>query len=567
MQRVRDIILAHTPLSPMASMDTAFSRFSEDPSLSVLAIVQDDRPVGLLERQFFLARFQEYSASSAGNIGVQSRSVANLRSRNPFVVDADMSVNALVELVLNERPEVLQDGFIAVDDDFAFVGAAGGREILAACQNNRAQHDDELTKTRQALRESERRAQSASNAKKTFVAMVGQEIRSPLNVILGLVDGLARTELSHKQAAMANTIRDAGEHLFRILNDVLDFSQIEAGKLSFEDRDFDVDQVLRETEAMWRPVAETKGLAFELSCGAGLMRFGRGDVVRIRQVIFNLLENAVQASERGKVHIHFESAPGPLLRGRVRDSGTPISDKERERIFKPFAQNDVLQSSDQNSSGLGLSIARSIVRLMGGQIGADALPDSGNEFWFELPLAHATTNLAQAPVVKPQRAGLSGLRILAAEDNRSNRLVLTTMLDAFGCEYVLVENGLEATRMAQAELFDVILMDVQMPLMDGLRATQMIRTQSGSCQNVPIIALTAHAGEEERRRCFAAGMNEHLEKPLNPSTVLAVIQAVLADPEQNRRDLNQNIAADRPWWLGAGSNRRPAGYESAALTI
>jgi signal transduction histidine kinase/DNA-binding NarL/FixJ family response regulator len=380
--------------------------------------------------------------------------------------------------------------------------------------------------------EEKERAEEGSRAKSEFLAMMSHEIRTPMNGVLGTIGLLQNTDLTLHQAKLVGTARESAEHLLTLINDILDFSKLEAGRIDLEEIDFDLPHLVESVISMMNPRAVMKGLTMTSTVPVDTPRFLRGDPGRLRQILFNLAGNAVKFTDRGTVTLEVEAAAMDdgryLLTFRVRDTGIGIPADKINRLFGKFSQADSSIARRFGGTGLGLAISKQLVELMGGRIGVDSVAGQGSVFWFALPLSAGqpvTTQIEDMAVDGPatQRA----LRILVAEDNQVNQMVISMMLRQLGHQVDVVINGIEACEQVQKAPYDLVLMDMQMPEMDGLTATQTIRRLPQDCAKIPIVALTANAMEGDRERYIAAGMDDYVAKPISLPQLIAAMNRVL----------------------------------------
>lgn len=372
------------------------------------------------------------------------------------------------------------------------------------------------------------RAEAGARAKSIFLATMSHEIRTPLNGIIGSVDLLRDSSMSPDQQRKLTVVAECSDTLLALIDDILDFTKLEAGPVEFEKVPVRIDQVIRAVLETVRHRAEAKGLALNFFC-----QFGgavKSDPTRLRQILFNLIGNAVKFTARGEIRIVCRIEAGELV-VEVSDTGIGVPDEMRDRLFKDFSQVDVTINRRFGGSGLGLAICHRIVIGLQGQIGVRSLKPHGSCFWFRIPIEIASEDAVPHNVEQARRAGsgrLSG-RVLLAEDNNINRTVAIEMLNRLGVTVATAIDGEEAVNMALATSFSAILMDVQMPGTDGITATQMLR-QCGC--DTPIIALTSNALSSDRTACLAAGMNDFIAKPINRAKIEEALRPWLTAPNQ-----------------------------------
>ncbi len=385
-------------------------------------------------------------------------------------------------------------------------------------------------------------AESANTAKSAFVANMSHEIRTPLNGVIGIAGALARTRLSASQREMVALVESSGMLLERLLSDILDQAKIEAGKFQLQVTDFDLRQEIGAAAELMRVRADEKGLAFQVAYSDTASGWFEGDAVRIRQIISNLASNAIKFTEAGEVAVRVDltrsdQAGGPaILSIEVADTGIGFDAEVAGRLFGRFVQADGSNSRKFGGTGLGLAICKALIELMGGEITAASTPGEGSVFRVTIPLRPAArTGEHPGPAVTPATGLASSerrLRILLAEDHPTNQRVVQLILEPIGIELVTVDNGQEAVGAYGPGLFDLILMDMQMPVMDGLAATRAIRAleRNAGWPPTPIAMFTANAMDEHLLLAAQAGANHHIAKPITPERLLAGIEQAL-NPE------------------------------------
>ncbi|MEO1382798.1 MAG: ATP-binding protein, partial [Bacteroidota bacterium] len=400
----------------------------------------------------------------------------------------------------------------------------------------------EIKEKNQQLIQAKEVAESGAKAKANFLATMSHEIRTPLNGVIGMAELIMNTNLDEEQQDQLQIIRNSSENLLTIINDILDFSKVESGKLTLEAQDIDLYGCIQQVIDLFTPQAKVKNLQLFADIAETVPQMVRGDRVRLSQILTNLVSNAVKFTEKGRVKVSVEQIPhlqdGKIqLKIGVHDTGIGIPEDKIDQLFKAFEQVDASTTRRFGGTGLGLAICKQLVALMEGEIWIESQLNVGTTFFFTLQLAHAAQSVApdRVPALDKGHKSLGGsntlntslstlypMQILIAEDNRINQRIAQKIFGSLGYEIHLVPDGQKAWEAVTHRKYDVIMMDVQMPILDGLAATQKIR-QSPLFPQPIIIAMTANAMQEDRQRCLDAGMDDYITKPIKPSSIQEVL--------------------------------------------
>ncbi|HEX4033127.1 MAG TPA: ATP-binding protein [Solirubrobacteraceae bacterium] len=478
----------------------------------------------------FAAQFAvDFTAARLRDLFAFGKTLAELVQQS-WVVVVDAALSG-VGLLVAER---VHDHPIAALAPLPLLG------LVAMFARERRQRLESLIELNTAYRRARDEAIEASEMKSAFLRNVSHEIRTPMNGVIGMNELLLQTPLSDEQRGYAEQVEQSSEHMLAIINDILDISQIETGRVELEPSEFALQEAVEGACVSAGLEAQAKGLELEMSVDSRLPRWVRGDSARVRQVLSNLVGNAVKFSSSGVVEVRVR--PGEETSRvifEVRDHGIGIDPAALERMFEPFMQADVSTTRKYGGNGLGLAIAKEIVDLMGGAIGADSKPGKGSTFWFELPLPGVVSNVPQAG---RERASAIGERrydpnaplVLVVEDSPVNRLVTVHVLERCGFRVHVVNDGREALEALGTQPYEAVLMDCQMPEVDGYEATRELRRREEKGDHrTPVIAMTAHAMSGDRERCLAAGMDDYIAKPVRSQALVTVLRKWIPEARPN----------------------------------
>lgn len=389
------------------------------------------------------------------------------------------------------------------------------------------------------LRRAKDAAEESARAKAIFLATMSHELRTPMNGVLGCTQLLQDTALTDPQRQLLETMHRSAESLLVLVNDILDFSKIEAGKMTLEVADVEIRPLIADVITLTSEAAKKKGLIVQVELAPDIPAELRGDSIRLRQVLFNLVGNAIKFTEQGGIHVsvkivpcHQENSDAIVLQWTVKDTGIGITADQQARLFGAYSQAEVSTARRYGGTGLGLMICCQLVELMGGAMMVESVPGKGSSFTYMTSLLPAIQRPTSTQTVQPSIASMANpatpLRILVADDNEINQVVACKFLQKLGCQVEVARNGWEAVNSIAQATYDAVLMDCEMPEMNGYEATQEIRRQEeGTTRHLPIIALTGHASSEDEQKCRQAGMDDVVPKPMTLSTLRAKLERLL----------------------------------------
>ena len=387
---------------------------------------------------------------------------------------------------------------------------------------------ESLVEALEVEREARERAEAADRAKSDLLAVVSRELSAPMDALISMAELLLVSQLDGSQRRYAETLERSARGLRAVLNDILDFARLEAGRCDLSIAPFDLHELIKTAGGSLQAKAEEKALASGVHVGMSCPRYVKGDAARLNQILANLIDNAVKFTERGSVKLHVNAGEtyGKLtLRFDIIDTGVGLSEGEVRRLFQPYVQ--VERTRQPGGTGLGLFIARRLVELMGGEIGCESARGQGSLFWFTIP----TERVARATATGAQANGRLSGHVLAVEDNAVNRMLISAYLEEFGLTYELAASGAEALERLQTNPYDLVLMDIVMPELDGVETTRRIRKMRSPVGEIPIIALTAHTTKDDRQDYLAAGLDAYVSKPIRGRELYAALQPYLAPEE------------------------------------
>ncbi len=525
--------------SGKATSHDADSSFRQDPMLSHIVIIDKKSvPIGLLTRESYYIK-----TGGAYGFALFLKKSLDLIGENDFLqVEVNTSVAEVAELAMSRQLQNLYDPIVVVDENGFLAGTVTIKELLGSAHS-------ELVRSRE-------QAELATLNKSEFIASVSHEIRTPMNAVINMIRAVLQTRLDEEQYDCLETARDASEYLLLLLNDILDISKIEAGKLELENVDADLYSVVNHSVKTMQSKGK-KRVPLNVFIAQDVPQYIKTDPNRLRQVLLNLLGNAMKFTEKGYVNIKLElseesCAERKFIKFSVIDSGIGVPPDKVSTLFEKFTQTNTSIWKRFGGSGLGLSICKKITELFGGRIWHEQNPEGGSIFSFTIeyiPGSRNATPNSYVSVSKNIREFLPGkLNILLVEDGLLNVKTVEIILKKINPQIINAKNGYEALEMLKKYKFDIILMDIEMPEMDGFEATRRFRNgETGDLNDgVPVIAMTAHAFEKYKVKCLEAGMNAFVTKPVNPECLIKEMSAILPEELKNRINPEENSTRNQP---------------------
>jgi signal transduction histidine kinase/AmiR/NasT family two-component response regulator len=525
-------------VSPETTGMDVFARFEREPDTLVIPVVENGLPVGLVERSAFLLKL----ASPLGHAQFGHRPITHAMDPEPAVVEGGVSIDAFCDVLQKDGPATLMRGFI-VTRDGRYHGVGTAASLLQGVNTIQRRQNLELVEQVHVLSDAKTQTVASARARNQFLSMMADELRMPMNGVLAVADLLRRQPLSPQSLAHVATIVESSGTVLRVLEDALDLARAEAGELELSPTATPLRALMDDVQTVWAPRASRDNVTLLVSYEGDTEMAALVDGTRLTQLFNTLIGNALSFARDGVVEAGLKAvAEGNRIRleGRIRDDGAGVEPDRIDTVFDPF-----ILGSGQGGTGLGLAICRQIVDCMGGRIWAEKNPGRGTTFAFDLDVDRTEIEATTATGIEHldregDRAGSP--HILIVDDNGTNRVVAQALCEMFGCTSETAEDGVEALEAVQERRFDLILMDIKMPRMDGVQATQAIRALMGPARDIPIVALTANADADDARRYLTIGMAAVVEKPIKPDCLRLAMNLALGQtaagtaPEQQGRD-------------------------------
>lgn len=538
--RVEDIAVRIAPIGAETTAQAALGLFLSDPSMFAVPVIVNGAALGQVTR----ARLTEALVGPNGRDIHASRSISSFITPNPVMAETGTTVALIAKLAADGNTSALTDGVVVLDDGH-YAGLISPGAILTAVAQENALRARAMKASGRRLEQARAKALDVARDKSTFLAFLSHEIRTPLTGILGVADILQDTVSGAEPRRLARTISESGNHLDRLLGDLLDLSRLEAGKLPVSPFPFDLREFASEARDLWQSRIAGKRLDLRIQVDSESVMRVEADAMRVRQILFNLMSNALKFTENGHVSVALstlEAAGNLKLNMTVSDTGCGISDADKARLFEAFEQARASTAQTHGGSGLGLSIAKGLTALMQGEITLADNPGGGSVFSVTLPVMRAGPRLAVEATHKPRMRSLTLGQILIAEDHPVSALVMSHALTAAGWQVETVTNAGDAIARAMEAPYQAILTDIHMPGGSGETVVRTLRTTTGPNQLAPILAVTADISAERKAACELAGFSSLIEKPIRPRALVATLADVLMDDEETGWELGAKRA-------------------------
>ena len=534
-----EVLSVHTEaVSPETPGIDVLARFEREPDTLVIPVVENGLPVGLVERNTFLLKL----ASPLGHAQFGHRPITHAMDPEPAVVEGGVSIDAFCDVLQKDSPAVLMRGFI-VTREGRYQGVGTAASLLQAVNAIQRRQNLELVEQVRVLSDTQTQAVASARARNQFLNMMADELRMPMNGVLAVADLLRRQPLSPLSHTHVATIVESSGTALRVLEDALDLARAEAGELELNPTATPLRALMDDVQTVWAPHASRDNVTLLVSYEGDTELAAVVDGTRVTQLFNTLIGNALSFARDGVVEAGLKAvAEGDRIRleARIRDDGADVEPDRIHTVFEPF-----MLGSGQGGTGLGLAICRQIVDCMGGRIWAENNPGRGTTFAFDLDVER--TEIEATTWTGIEHLDREGDRtgaphILIVDDNATNRVVAQALCEMFGCTSETAEDGIEALEAVQERRFDLILMDIKMPRMDGVQATLAIRAMAGPARDIPIVALTANADADDAKRYLTIGMAAVVEKPIKPDCLRLAMNLALeknnagATPEHHGRD-------------------------------
>lgn len=509
-------------VSPQTPGSEVFARFESEPDTLAIAVVDGRRPIGLIERNDFLLKI----AGPFGHALYAGRPVIHVMDPEPAIIEAGVAIDTVCDALIKGGAGTLMRGFVVTRDGH-YHGVGTVASMLRAVNEDQRRQNAELAEQARQLSDTRTQALESARSRSQFLTIMSHELRTPMNGVLAVAELLRRQPLNAQAHAHVTTIVESSETLLRILQDALDLSRAEAGELELRATPTPLRALMDDVQAQWAPRASQDNVTLMISYEGDTELAAVIDGVRLKQVFNNLIDNALKFARNGVVEASLKAAAAGdriKLEARIRDDGPGIDADRVDTIFEPF-----VHGAAHDGAGLGLSICRHIIDRMGGRIWARNNGGRGATFAFDLEVDRTRAEAAPASNVQSlsDLEMTSNPHILIVDDNATNRVVAQALCEMFGCTSETAEDGVEALEAVQQRQFDLVLMDIKMPRMDGVQATRAIRALDGPVSAVPIVALTANADPDDARKYLACGMAAVVEKPIKPERLRMAMNTAL----------------------------------------